>query len=170
MSHAYSTASYIQSAGNPPAVLPGWSIAIVAARRRKSLRPYQAVRHQALSWADPSGPAMPRSPRALPLGHECHTPSVGSGSDGDIHALPTLTGRHRTLRWREEQRMGSRPSHGRPSPEETTIAGQAAVRLGASAAPAAEPDSVSGWSPRPGLVAPVVRASSLADEGREPLG
>ena len=40
--------------------------------------------------------------------------------------------------------MDTRPSHGRPSPEETAIAGQVAVRLGAPAAPAAQPDSLSG--------------------------
>jgi len=65
--------------------------------------------------------------------------------------------------------MGTRP-FGRQSPDETAITGQAPVRLGAPTTLAGQADSLSGWSPRPGLVEPVVRARSLAGESRAPLG
>lgn len=114
-----------------------------------------------------------RNPGSEPIQHSvqsdllgrCRTPSVGSGSDGEIHApLPTLTGRHRSPRWRKEQRMGTRP-FGRPSPDESAISGQAPARQGAPTAALKVP------LVRPALAEPVAveRAGASLRERRAPL-
>ena len=105
--------------------------------------------------------SLPR-PASVVTAH-CRTPSVGSGSDGELRApLPTLTGRHRGIpRWREERDVDTRSFVGHladdpraatgdpitipsaPGPRQTPMAGYSA-RLFTRAA-----------SPRPWRAAPL---------------